>query len=476
MTITTTTLTVRAVLVFRLTLAAALLLLCMAAASASNVVIISNLVSFNGTNGQQPAGPLLQAKDGNFYGTTLYGGTNAVSSGTIFRLTPSGAFSNIISFNSANGANPNAGLIQGADGNFYGTTAYGGAYTNVDPSHNGFGTIFKLTTNGVLSTLASFDGKKGKTPNTLLETTPGIFFGSANSGGAYSNFAGYGYGTLFRADTNSLLTNVLSFNDTNGASPSSGLTMMTGTSLYGTTTSGGLYEYGTAFQMATNGSILSQFTFNFTNGAVPGTLISGRDGNLYGTTIYGGSNQYGTIFKLTTNMQFTTVVGFNGTNGDAPAALIQGSDGNFYGITSQGGAHGFGNVFELSTNGVVIPLYDFTGGSDGYSAVSLIQGKDGSFYGTTSYGGNAGRGNLFKLSILPAPNIQSVVKTAHAITFTWPTAPGWTYDVQCSTNFGKTNWINWTNLQTFTASNATGTLTDSIGPDRQRFYRIVLHK
>ncbi len=450
---------------------AALLLFCLTPAQAQNFGIITNLVSFNGTNGQQPSGPLLQSKNGNFYGTTLYGGTNAVSSGTLFKLTASGTFSNIFSFNIANGSNPNSGLIEGADGNLYGTTDYGGAYTNLDTNHNGFGTIFKTTTNGILNTLASFNGNTGKNPNALVETSPGIFLGTANSGGAYSNFDGFGFGSLFKTDTNSLLTNLLSFNDTNGAGPSTGLTMGSNGTLYGTTTSGGTYEYGTVFRLAANDTISAQFIFNFTNGAVPSALIFARDGNLYGTTTFGGVNQYGTIFKLTTNLAYTTLLNFNGTNGAAPTALIQGADGNFYGLTAQGGAYGYGNFFEFTTNGVLRPLYNFTSGSDGNPAIRLLQGKDGNFYGTSSYGGTAGRGNVFKLSVYPLPTVQSLGVTNGIITITWAAVPTFTYNVQYVTNLTQTNWIV---LKSVTANSALGTVTDPIASQAHRFYRISL--
>jgi uncharacterized repeat protein (TIGR03803 family) len=449
-----------------------LLLLCVAPASAQNFIVISNLVSFNGTNGQQPSGTLLQAKDGNFYGTTLYGGTNAAYAGGIFRLSPSGGFTNLLFFNITDGANPNSGLIQGTDSNLYGTTVYGGASVSIDPNHNGFGTVFKATTNGALNTLASFNGTNGESPNALIETAPGVFYGSANAGGAFSNFAGLGFGTVFQANTNTpnnLLTNLLSFHDTNGASPSSGLIMTSDGTLYGTTASGGPFEYGTVFRLAANGAIALQFNFDFTNGAVPSALLVGRDGNLYGATTFGGLNRSGTLFKLTTNLVLTTLVNFDGTNGDSPTALTQGNDGNFYGLTSQSGAHGFGNVFELASNGVLIPLYNFTGGSDGYGGTSLVQGKDGNFYGATSYGGTDALGNIFKFS--PLPTIQTIRQSAHTITLTWTAVSNLTYNVQYVTNCNQTNW---TNLKSVTASSTVGTVTDSIGTNTQRFYRISL--
>jgi uncharacterized repeat protein (TIGR03803 family) len=458
----------------RLFLISALFLIFGAASvSAQDIVVITNLVSFNQTNGRYPTGPLLQANDGNIYGTTLYGGDSTANAGEVFQVTTSGQFTNLVLFNITNGSNPNFGVIQGVDGNLYGTTTYGGAYVAEDTNHYGFGTIFKLSTNGVFSTVASFDGTDGKSAAELLETSPGVFYGTANSGGAYTNALGFGYGTIFTVDTNGALNSFLSFQDTNGASPSAGLTMTTNGVLFGTTTSGGAYEVGIAFRLASDGSISAEATFNFTNGGVPGAMVVGRDGNLYGPTLYGGTNSYGSIFKLTTNMVLTTFFNFDGTNGNAPTALIVGADGNFYGVTGEGGAYGSGNVFELSTNGVLTSLYDFTGGSDGSVGESLIQGKDGSFYGTTYDGGDLALGNIFKLTIIQPPTIQSVSQAAHSITFTWNAAPSFTYDVQFSTNLASTNWSL---LQSIVASNTVETITDSTLTNQQRFYRISLQR
>src|SRR5207302_2058398 len=93
------------------------------------------LVSFNGTNGSDPwGGRLVQGADGNFYGTTLSGGENqnpgpsfGIGYGTVFRVAPGGGFTSLASFNGTNGINPMGGLVEGSDGNFYGTTWYGGS-------------------------------------------------------------------------------------------------------------------------------------------------------------------------------------------------------------------------------------------------------------------------------------------------------------------------------------------------------------
>ena len=235
------------------------------------------LISFNGPDGGDPSAALAQGTDGNFYGTTQYGGT--YGEGTVFRMTTNGTLTTLLSFHYSNGAYPHAGLVQGADGNFYGTTAGGGTY--------GDGTVFRMTANGTLITLASFN---------------------------YS---------------------------VNGGSPYAGLLQGTDGNFYGTTEDGGTYGDGTVFRMTTNGTLTTLASFNYTNGAYPyAGLVQGADGNFYGTTEDGGTYGDGTVFRMTTNGTLTTLVSFNySVNGGYPyAGLVQGADGNFYGTTADGGA------------------------------------------------------------------------------------------------------------------------------------------
>jgi uncharacterized repeat protein (TIGR03803 family) len=139
--------------------------------------VLTLLYSFtNGNDGAAPQGPLLQASNGNFYGTTTNAG--AYGYGTVFGMSPAGVVHTLYRFASTDGANPAAGLIQGTDGNFYGTTSAGGA--------NGDGTIFQITPAGVLTTLHDFngavDGTNSQAP--LMQGTDGSFYGTTYAGGA----------------------------------------------------------------------------------------------------------------------------------------------------------------------------------------------------------------------------------------------------------------------------------------------------
>jgi len=108
-------------------------------------VMFTLLHSFDITDGQSPYAGLVQGTDGNFYGTTELGGAD--DKGTVFKITPSGTLTMLHNFDGTNGAVPYAGLVQATDGNFYGTTYTGGA--------DDYGTVFKITPRGKLTTLHS---------------------------------------------------------------------------------------------------------------------------------------------------------------------------------------------------------------------------------------------------------------------------------------------------------------------------------
>ena len=141
---------------------------------------IKVLHSFTGTDGNDPTGTLAQGADGNFYGTTRQGGAH--SEGTVFKVTPNGVFTNLYNFCAVNGCpdgfDPVGGLIVGTDGNFYGTTLGGGT------GNNPHGTVFQITPGGTLTTLHSFNGPDGAEPFAgVVQHTDGTFYGMTDLGG-----------------------------------------------------------------------------------------------------------------------------------------------------------------------------------------------------------------------------------------------------------------------------------------------------
>jgi uncharacterized repeat protein (TIGR03803 family) len=285
------------------------------------------LYSFKGgTDGRGPYGGVIQANDGNFYGTTNLGGT--ANAGTVFKITPAGVESVLYSFQGAgDGGYSRAGLVQASDGNFYGTTE-GGGTANA-------GTVFKITPAGVESVLYSFQG------------------------------------------------------GSDGADPCAGLIQASDGNFYGTTVIGGTANLGTVFKITPDGveTVLHSFQGSPDGKYLYGVLIQGNDGNLYGTTEQGGTANAGTVFKITSAGVESVLYSFQGGNdgGDPQGGLVLDSDGNFYGTTGSDGVAYFGTVFKVTPAGVETVLHEFGGSDGGNSYASLIRADDGNFYGTSNY-------------------------------------------------------------------------------------------
>jgi uncharacterized repeat protein (TIGR03803 family) len=329
---------------------------------------------------------MFQGSDGSFYGTTSSGGSNGT--GMVFKLDPSGSFSVIHSFDEIYGVNPYSGLIQSKDGNFYGTTNSGGIYSN--------GTIFKLDLAGNLSFIHSFDGSSndGGWPYAgLIQGSDGSFYGTTFQGGSNAS------GTVFKLDPDGNFSVLHSFDENTGTLPHAGLVEGSDGSFYGTAYYGGSYGNGTVFKLdPSSNDVTVLHEFDGINGANPNAgLIQASDGNFYGTTVSGGSNAAGTVFKIDPSGNFTVLHSFDGNDGSGPyAGLIQGSDGSFYGTTIGGGI-GFGTVFKLDMTGNINVLYSFDGADGNGPNAGVIEANDGSFYGTTTNGGSSNLGTIFKL-------------------------------------------------------------------------------
>jgi uncharacterized repeat protein (TIGR03803 family) len=387
------------------------------AATASDAQTFNTLVNFDGTNGGMPDYVKLeQGADGNLYGTTQGGGT--LGKGTVFNITPEGTLTTLANFQFlGDGYEPQAGVILGNDGNYYGTTIYGGDY-NV-------GTFFRVTPAGVQTTFYSFCGEPncttgeypispvvlasngnfyGTTLDTIFRITPddilttlqtnlsqpigalvqgadGNVYGTTFLGGDLNCDPGYGCGTIFKMTLAGNLTIIHTFEGTDGTEPIGGLIQATDGKFYGTTSSGGPDNLGTIFRISSAGTFTSVYAFSGPDGSIPnGVLLQGTDGSLYGTTQRGGgSTNAGTVFKIDRQGNLTTLISFGGFNGQNPlGGLVQHTNGTFYGTTQNGGTDGGGTIFSLSTGLSPFVTFVFGAAKEGQTAQILGQGFTGS--------------------------------------------------------------------------------------------------
>lgn len=373
------------------------------------------------TTGYYASG-FVQGLDGNLYGTTEVGGNAQNQNGSFYRTTTAGDFTILYDFTGGLGAEGplvGATLVLATDGNYYGTSEVGGAY--------GWGTIFKITSDGQLTMLHSFCAEPncvdGSEPYAgLVEGTDGNFYGTTYNGGAYSNglcsggFAGCG--TIFKISSNGTFTTLYSFcaqpSCIDGANPEDGLVQGFDGSFYGVTVGGGDHDSGTIFRINSGGELITFYQFcsqsNCNDGKNPSSgLIQTENGNFYGVTYGGGDNGRGLLYKFTPRHRLSPVYRFcheaRCADGSHPSGtLLLGTDGNLYGTTSIGGSRNQGTLFQVTPAGVHAVLHNFCSSyncADGQQPFEapLIQATDGSFYGTTPYGGNQYAGVAFSLNL-----------------------------------------------------------------------------
>ena len=386
--------------------------------------VITTLYSFclqdNCPDGSNPAG-LLLGSDANFYGVTYAGGTNR--GGTFFRVTSGGQRTTLYNFcsnpNCTDGYGPNTAVIQGSDGNFYGTTQLGGTSTNCV---SGCGTIFRVSPARHLTTLHSFDFADGWLPNGLMQASNGNFYGTTSEGGANcTGDSGPGCGTIFEITASGALTTLYNFcaqsNCADGDSPAAALIEGKDGAFYGTALSGGtrcnpsISACGTLFKITAGGNFTLLHTFDLTDGANPDApLIQANDGMFYGTTWYGGDsgcNQSGigcgTMFQMTPAGAVTVVHAFENSDGSVPfAGVLQATSGIFYGNTSAGGdltcvdfeGPGCGAVFSVNSRLTPFAAFIHNSGKIGQATGVIGQG----FTGTTSVSLNGVRASFRVLS------------------------------------------------------------------------------
>ena len=359
----------------------------------ANCQTFTTLYNFNGSDGSAPNG-LAQGPDGNFYGTTNSGGANknnacSFGCGTVFEITTSGVLTTLYNFNSlplGSGYEPIGSLTLASNGDFYGVTEAGGI-ENPTCGYYGCGTIFKMTSSGTITTVHRFNFTDGGYPVTApVEDSNGALYGTTDFGGSD------GQGTAYRVRPSSFAT-LDSFDIYSGSAY--GLTLGSDGNFYGTSAQGGFDDWGTIIRLTPAGTLTTLYSFTRKNALPTGALLEASDGNLYGVTC-GGTFNAGTVFRFTSSRVLFTLHAFNYTDGLCPNSLIQASDGNFYGTTGDWGSY-YGTIFKLTPDGTLTTLHSFVQ-TDGQGPTSLVQGSDGNFYGATVAGGAYGYGTIFQLS------------------------------------------------------------------------------
>ncbi len=316
--------------------------------SAAGVVTSFNNV-LGGTgqvNGGQPIAPPAQGMDGNFYGMTTAGGNSALCTygnsgcGVIYKINPAGKFEVIHTFDQANGANPNDPLLLGTDGNFYGTTFYGGT---INGKYNGNGVVFRVTTQGAYTPIYVFCAQQGcldggQPAGGLVQGTDGNFYGTTVLGGThlFSNFFG---GTIFKLTPAGQYTVLYNFceqpNCADGGDSIAGLIQGTDGNFYGVAEAGGATGNGTIFQITPEGQYTVLHSFDFTDGNAPkAALTQGTNGILYGQTYDGGTGpcvntRCGVFFSLDLGLpSYLAPVNWYGQEGSTVEILGQGFTGS----------------------------------------------------------------------------------------------------------------------------------------------------
>lgn len=366
-------------------------------------VTLTTLHVFHDTDGHGPTAALVLGTNGHFYGTTPYGGTSTAcidGCGTVFEISASGAFTSLHSFTNFDGSAPRTELVQASDGNLYGTTSSGGMFGS-----GSLGTVFKMTPAGVVTMLHSFLLNEGFDPDAgLVEDGDGVFYGTTSSGGRN------GAGTVYRITSEGAYTEMAGVTAPAAGVIKAKDGHWYGTTQAGGISANCPSGCGSVFKMTPGGVVSTIHSFNGSDGKEPiAELVEGADGKLYGTTSGGLASLNcaagcGTVFQITTNGDFTTLFAFSGANGRQPrAGLIQASDGNLYGTTFYGGQFGVGTVFQVTTNGTHTRLLSFSALIGANPAAGLIEDSQFNLYGTTQTGGAMnGQGTVFKMTLPPS--------------------------------------------------------------------------
>jgi uncharacterized repeat protein (TIGR03803 family) len=358
----------------------------------------------DGSDGATSNAPVIVDASGDIFGTALQGGAN--NYGVVFEIAADGTESILYSFAGGNDGNkPEAGLLEDAGGNLYGTTYFGG------PDDKG--TAFKLAPDGSETVLHAFAGGDGGNPQaSLIADASGNLYGTTTEGGG-AGCDGTGCGVIFEIAANGAFTVLHSFaGASDGAYPMAQLTADGKGNLYGTGAGGGEHGDGTVFKLTPGGKlkVLHAFAGGGDGLGPQAGLIMDGAGDFYGTTRNGGHATArlcstigcGTIFRLAPDGKETVLYAFSGNSDGAEpyGGVVADGSGNLYGTTiAGGGADGLGVVFKLSPRGKETALHAFAGEPDGaWPEAGVVFGAKDRLIGTAYAEGPDGWGTVFAVA------------------------------------------------------------------------------
>lgn len=359
--------------------------------------------------GASPMSPPVQMADGLLWGTTNEGGE--LGFGTIYAMTPRGRIRTMHSFKGTKGgfgdhvsATPGHRLVQGPDGDLWGTVFGGG----IDQGNGsvGKGTVFRYRRGGRFSTVHRFGegSATGTNPEAgLVLASDGHFYGTTGYGGVGGN------GTVFRVAPDGEVTDMHVFRrgPGDGARIGTELVQASDGGLWGVTPFGGTADEGIVFRLGLDGSfaVVHHFAGGAQGGVPTSALVQGADGALYGTCFASGRWGTGLLYRITLDGVYTPLHSFSGEQprvGKGPeGALVATSDGSIYGVTRIGSREGSGSIYRYSPGGGMQPVHAFAAHDQKVYKSGLSQGSDGRLYGT--FDGEAPRsaGAVFSLTLLP---------------------------------------------------------------------------
>ena len=420
--------------------------------------IPSDSPPFVNSDGANPYARLILSGN-TLYGTALNGGGSGY--GTVFAVDTDGTgFTTLYDFiGGGDGASPQAGLILSGN-TLYGTAESGGSGDSgtvfaVDIDGTGFTTIYSFTAGAI-------NGENNLTNNDGVHPVCGLLLSGNTLYGTTSAGGNNGQGTVFKLNIDGTrFTNLYSFTalsaqyggtNSDGASPSAGL-LLSGNTLYGTATSGGVNGYGTVFAVTTNGTgfmTLHNFSYR-SDGAYPESDLMLSGNTLYGTAHSGGSGDSGTVFAVDIDgTGFAALYGFTPPSGGGyfPTAGLILSGNTLYGTALSGGSSGYGTVFAVDTDGTGFTvLHAFTAetwnsatssyiNSDGASPSAGLVLSANTLYGTAQVGGSSGAGTVFSLSLgtvtITLPRL-TIIRSGTNVVLTWP-ANATGFALQSTTN------------------------------------------